>query len=84
MCGFGKLDPPPALDAIKQMGAEYFVVSSEYPHSDGAFPEAMQQFFGLQLSDDARRKILWDNCARRSNATRLHCEERIDEAIPFG
>lgn len=24
----------------------------------------MQQFFGLPLSDEARRQILWDNCAR--------------------
>ena len=46
------------------MGAEYFVVSSDYPHSDGAFPEAMQQFLGLPLNDEQRRKILWDNCAR--------------------
>jgi predicted TIM-barrel fold metal-dependent hydrolase len=39
-------------------------VSSDYPHSDGAFPEALQQFLGLPLSDEQRRKILWDNCAR--------------------
>jgi predicted TIM-barrel fold metal-dependent hydrolase len=58
------VDEEPALDAIKQMGSEYFVVSSDYPHSDGAFPEAMQQFFGLALSGEARRQILWDNCAR--------------------
>jgi len=58
------VDEEPALDAIKQMGSEYFVVSSDYPHSDGAFPEAMQQFFGLALSEEARRQILWDNCAR--------------------
>src|SRR5438067_1470199 len=58
------VDEEPALDAINKMGAGYFVVSSDYPHSDGAFPEAMQQFFGLQLSDEARRQILWDNCAR--------------------
>ena len=46
------------------MGAEYFVVSSDYPHSDGAFPEAIEQFLSLPLSDEQRRKILWDNCAR--------------------
>jgi predicted TIM-barrel fold metal-dependent hydrolase len=58
------VDEEPALDAIKQMGAEYFVVSSDYPHSDGAFPEAIGQFLGLPLNDEQRRKILWDNCAR--------------------
>jgi predicted TIM-barrel fold metal-dependent hydrolase len=58
------VDEAPAVDIVNKMGPEYFVVSSDYPHSDGAFPEALQEFFGLPLSDEARRKILWDNCAR--------------------
>jgi predicted TIM-barrel fold metal-dependent hydrolase len=58
------VDEEPAVDVVNKIGAEYFVVSSDYPHSDGAFPEAIQQFLGLPLSDVQRRKILWDNCAR--------------------
>ena len=58
------VDEEPAVDVVKQIGAEYFVISTDYPHSDGAFPDALNQFFNLALSDDARRKILWDNCAR--------------------
>jgi predicted TIM-barrel fold metal-dependent hydrolase len=58
------VDEEPAVDAVNKLGAEYFVVSSDYPHSDGAFPEAMQQFFGLKLDAGQRKKILWDNCAR--------------------
>jgi uncharacterized protein len=58
------VDEEPAVDVINKMGAEYFVVSSDYPHGDGAFPESMQQFLGLPLTDEQRRKILWDNCAR--------------------
>jgi predicted TIM-barrel fold metal-dependent hydrolase len=58
------VDEEPAVDVVNKMGAEYFVVSSDYPHADGAFPEAVQQFLGLPLSDEQRRKILWDNCAR--------------------
>jgi predicted TIM-barrel fold metal-dependent hydrolase len=58
------VDEEPAVDVVNKMGAEYFVVSSDYPHSDGAFPEAIQQFLGLPLTDEQRRKILWDNCAR--------------------
>jgi 2,3-dihydroxybenzoate decarboxylase len=50
-----------------KMGADYFVCSTDYPHSDGAFPEAMEQFFGLPFSADVRRKILWENCARLYN-----------------
>ena len=58
------VDEEPAVDVVNKMGADYFVVSSDYPHSDGAFPEAVQQFLGLPLNDEQRRKILWDNCAR--------------------
>ena len=58
------VDEEPAVDVVNKMGAEYFVVSSDYPHSDGAFPDAIHQFLGLPLSDEQRRKILWDNCAR--------------------
>jgi predicted TIM-barrel fold metal-dependent hydrolase len=58
------VDEEPAVDAVNKMGAEYFVVSSDYPHSDGAFPEAMKEFFGMPLNSEQRRKILWENCAR--------------------
>lgn len=58
------VDEEPAVDVVNKMGPDYFVVSSDYPHSDGAFPEAVQQFLGLPLGDEQRRKILWDNCAR--------------------
>lgn len=58
------VDEEPAVDVVNKIGADYFVVSSDYPHSDGAFPDAIKEFLGLPLSDEQRRKILWDNCAR--------------------
>src|SRR5882672_9692566 len=58
------VDEEPAIDVINRMGPDYFVVSSDYPHSDGAFPDAMKEFFGMALDAEARRKILWENCAR--------------------
>src|SRR5437899_11333738 len=61
------VDEEPAVDVVNKMGADYFVVSTDYPHPDGAFPEAMEQFFGLPFGDDVRRKILWTNCARLYN-----------------
>ena len=57
-------DEEPAVDVVKKLGADYFVVSTDYPHPDGAFPEAIKEFLALSLNDAARRKILWDNCAR--------------------
>ena len=58
------VDEDPAVDVVNKMGATYFVVSSDYPHSDGAFPDAMNEFFGMPLNSEQRRKILWENCAR--------------------
>jgi predicted TIM-barrel fold metal-dependent hydrolase len=58
------VDEEPAVEVVEKLGADYFVVSSDYPHSDGAFPEAIEQFLSLPLGPEARRKILWDNCAR--------------------
>ena len=57
------VDEKPAVNAVNDMDAEYFVVASDYPHPDGAFPEAIRQFLGLPLGDGQRRRILWDNCA---------------------
>jgi predicted TIM-barrel fold metal-dependent hydrolase len=61
------VDEGPALEVIDKLGAQYFVVSTDYPHPDGAFPEAMKEFFSLPLSAEVRRQILWDNCARLYN-----------------
>jgi uncharacterized protein len=60
-------DEEPAVDAVEKLGVDYFVVSTDCPHPDGAFPEAMKEFLALPLDDAARRKILWDNCARLYN-----------------
>jgi uncharacterized protein len=53
---------------IATMGDENWVVSSDFPHFDCEFPEAGEHFMGLEgVSMDAKRKILWDNCARLYN-----------------
>ncbi len=55
-------------DVVRRLGADNIVVSSDYPHQDSAYPEASQKIFETfdqeGLADEARRKILWDNCAR--------------------
>jgi predicted TIM-barrel fold metal-dependent hydrolase len=78
------VDEEPAVDVVSKLGAEYFVVSSDYPHSDGAFPQAIEQFLSLSLSDEQRRQILWDNCARlyaiKTPARPLSAEPRASAA----
>jgi len=49
---------------IESIGDDRIVISTDYPHSDGLFPEAMNEFLALEkVGDDSKRKILWDNCA---------------------
>ena len=41
------------------------VLSTDWPHDDSRFPHAIDGFLGMgHLSNDSKRKILWDNCAR--------------------
>ncbi len=49
---------------VELIGDDNIVFSTDYPHSDSDFPHAVDEFLELPLSDESRRKILWDNCAR--------------------
>jgi len=40
------------------------VFSTDYPHADSKYPGAVERFLQMPLSDQAKRKFLWDNCAR--------------------
>jgi predicted TIM-barrel fold metal-dependent hydrolase len=56
-------DEAPAVYVVEQVGDDRIVFSTDYPHGDSKYPEAVESFLGLPISDDAKRKILWDNCA---------------------
>jgi predicted TIM-barrel fold metal-dependent hydrolase len=50
---------------VETIGDDNIVVSTDYPHSDGLFPHAIEEFVHLEgVSDKTKAKILWDNCAR--------------------
>jgi predicted TIM-barrel fold metal-dependent hydrolase len=51
-------------DVIARLGDEHLVISTDYPHPDSAFPNAMDEFFSLELPDETKRRVLWDNTAR--------------------
>ena len=48
---------------IDYVGADRLVFSTDYPHGDSKFPEAVQSFLQLDIRDEDKRKILWDNTA---------------------
>ena len=67
---FISVDPDEYLvtDVIKRIGDDNLVVSTDYPHIDAHFPHAIDEFLEIDgLTEDNRRKILWDNCARLYN-----------------
>lgn len=40
------------------------VFSTDYPHEDSRYPHSLETFDELPLTEDQKRKVLWDNCAR--------------------
>jgi predicted TIM-barrel fold metal-dependent hydrolase len=56
-------DETPALGMMDEYG-EYMVFSTDYPHTDSKYPEAVDAFLDLPITEEAKRRILWDNCAR--------------------
>ncbi len=52
-----------ANKVIEQVGNSHLVFSTDYPHVDSRYPEAVNYFLRLPLADADKRKILWDNCA---------------------
>ena len=50
---------------VDAVGERNIVFSSDYPHHDSEFPESVNEFLRHDdLTDEAKRAILWDNCAR--------------------
>jgi len=51
--------------ALAAVGNNNVVFSSDYPHHDSEFPHSVEEFLGQpDVSEESKRKILWDNCAR--------------------
>ena len=56
-------DETTVKQVIEYMGGGHVVFSTDYPHGDSKFPEAVNHFLKLPITVDDKRKILWDNCA---------------------
>jgi len=60
-------DEETAAQYVDWFGADNLVFSTDYPHADSQYPNAVDGFFKLPFSADAQRKILWDNWCRLYN-----------------
>jgi predicted TIM-barrel fold metal-dependent hydrolase len=56
-------DEEPVKYTIDFLGNERLVFSTDFPHVDTKYPHAVERFLDLPISDEDKRKILWDNCA---------------------
>ena len=56
-------DEEPAKYTIDWVGSDKMVFSTDYPHGDSKYPDAVSTFLKLGISEEDKKKILWDNCA---------------------
>jgi uncharacterized protein len=58
-------DEEPLRYLVDYLGPERIVISSDFPHPNSYYPEAMNKFIGLEgIDKTAKQKILWDNPCR--------------------
>jgi len=63
---------------VDYLGEDRVVVSTDFPHPDCKYPEAMNQFVALEgITDPVKQKILWDNCAGLYNLDLETADRRL-------
>ena len=61
-------DEEPGRLAVDWGVGDCIVFSTDFPHPDSRYPNSVKTLVEEQpISDEAKRKILWDNCARLYN-----------------
>jgi predicted TIM-barrel fold metal-dependent hydrolase len=55
-------DEEPGKYAIADGLTDRLVFSTDFPHPDSKFPASVERLLKLEISDDAKKKVLWDNC----------------------
>ncbi|MCH8107575.1 MAG: amidohydrolase [Chloroflexi bacterium] len=49
---------------IDYIGDDHIVFSTDWPHPDSKYPHSVETFLENKISEESKRKLLWDNCAR--------------------
>jgi predicted TIM-barrel fold metal-dependent hydrolase len=60
-------DEPTMKAAVELVGDGNFSWDTDYPHPDGTYPWGVDAMLKQPISQEAKRKILWDNPARWFN-----------------
>jgi predicted TIM-barrel fold metal-dependent hydrolase len=57
-------EDPFVADVIRWLGDGHILYESDFPDPDSKYPHTVETFLGLRpdlISDDSKRKILWDD-----------------------
>jgi uncharacterized protein len=60
-------DEPTMKAAVDLVGPDNFTWDTDYPHPDGTYPWGIEAMMKQPISDEARRKMFWDNAVRVFN-----------------
>jgi len=55
-------DEAPVRCVLESLGNARLVFSTDFHHVDTKFPHAVEQLLELPITDEDKRRILWDNC----------------------
>ena len=53
-----------AGSTLEQFDGESIVFSTDFPHRDSPFPNAVDTLLGQSFPEDTKRKVLWDNAMK--------------------
>jgi hypothetical protein len=67
---------------VAAIGDDNLVTTTDYPHGNSKYPEAMDRFLALPLSEQSKKKILWDN-ALRLYAIIVEDEDRVHRSRQY-
>jgi uncharacterized protein len=74
-------DEPHAYHVVEEMGDGRILFETDYPHPDSKYPRAVATFLAQEkLSDETKRKILWDNAVDFYRFPDTHMPTRFEEA----
>ena len=57
-------DEQAVAHVVAAFGDDNLVTTTDYPHGDAKYPDAMNRFLELPIGDESKKKILWDNPRR--------------------
>lgn len=70
---------------IAELGDERILFETDYPHPDSKYPRAVETFLSQErLSEESKRKILWDNAVDFYRFPETHLPTTFEEARASG